>query len=110
DVCSSDLEGSEMELLPAGLHVRVRGLQVHGKRVERAVAGQRTAINLGGIDVSQVERGMVLAPVGRLQPTQILDARVDVLESASRPFRSRSRVRLHLGAAEVLARVRVLEE
>jgi selenocysteine-specific elongation factor len=103
-------EGSEMELLPASLHVRVRGLQVHGKRVERAVAGQRVAVNLGGVDVSQVERGMVLAPLGRLQPTQILDVQVDVLDSAPRPMRSRSRVRVHLGAAEVLARVRVLEE
>src|SRR5205085_3219238 len=63
-----------------------------------------------GVDVSQVERGMVLAPAGRLEPSQSLDVRVDVLKSAPRPLRSRSRVRVHLGAAEVLARVRVLDE
>jgi selenocysteine-specific elongation factor len=103
-------EGDEMELLPVGTRVRVRGLQVHGQAVERAVAGQRTAINLGGVEASLVERGMVLAPVGRLRPTQIMDARIDLLQSAPRPLRSRSRVRVHLGAAEVLARVRVLEE
>src|ERR1043165_4778188 len=103
-------EGSEMELLPAGLQVRVRGLQVHGKKTVRVVAGQRVAVNLGGVDVSQLERGMALAPLGRLQPTQVLDAQVDVLESAPRPLRSRARVRVHLGASEVLARVRVLEE
>jgi selenocysteine-specific elongation factor len=83
---------------------------VHGSQVKRAVAGQRTAINLGGIEIAQIERGMLLAPVGRLRPTQVLDVQVDVLNSAPRPLRSRVRVRVHLGAAEVLARVRVLEE
>jgi selenocysteine-specific elongation factor len=109
-IAGSVAEGDEMELLPAGARVRVRGLQVHGSQVKRAHAGQRTAINLGGIEVSQVERGMTLAPVGRLRPTQVVDARVDVLENAPRALRSRVRVRVHLGAAEVLARVRVLEE
>jgi selenocysteine-specific elongation factor len=103
-------EGDEMELLPVGARVRVRGLQVHGSQVARASAGQRTAVNLGGIEAAQVERGMVLAPVGRLRPTQIIDARLDVLRSAPRPLRSRMRLRVHLGAMEVLARVRVLEE
>ena len=103
-------EGDEMELLPAVVRVRVRGLQVHGRAVNRATAGQRTAINLGGVEAAAIERGMVLAPVGRLLPTQIIDARVEVLASASRPLRSRQRVRVHLGAAEVLARVQVLEE
>jgi selenocysteine-specific elongation factor len=103
-------EGDELELLPAGARVRVRGLQVHNARVERAVAGQRTAVNLVGVEAAEVLRGMVLAPVGRLRPTQILDAEVSVLKNAPRPLRSRMRVRVHLGAAEVLARLRVLEE
>ena len=103
-------EGDEMELLPAGGRVRVRGLQVHGQQVARASAGQRTAVNLGGIEAAAVERGMVLAPADRLRPTQIVDARVDVLPTASRALRTRARVRVHAGAAEALARVRVLEE
>ena len=107
-VAGEIIEGAEMELLPAGRRVRVRGVQVHGKAVERAEAGQRTAVNLGGIEASAIERGMVLAPWGRLRPTQIIDVQVDVLKSAPRPLRSRSRVRVHLGAAEVLGRVRVL--
>ncbi len=107
-VAGEIVEGAEMELLPAGRRVRVRGVQVHGKAVERAEAGQRTAVNLGGVEASAVERGMVLAPWGRLRPTQIIDVRVDVLKSAPRPLRSRSRVRVHLGAAEVLGRLRVL--
>jgi selenocysteine-specific elongation factor len=103
-------EGDEMELLPAGIPVRVRGLQVHGQAVATAVAGQRTALNLGGVEAAAIERGMVLAPLGRLRPTQMIDAQVDVLKSAPRALRSRARVRVHLGAAEVLARVRVLED
>ncbi len=102
-------EGEELELLPAQVNVRVRGLQVHGKPVHQAHAGQRTAVNLAGIETSQIERGMVLAPAGRLRPTQVVDAWLDVLPNASRALRSRSRVRFHIGAAEVLGRVRVLE-
>src|SRR5215203_4369046 len=102
-------EGDELELLPLNTPVRVRGLQVHSKAVQEAHAGQRTAVNLAGIDTSQIERGMVLAASGRLRPTQVVDAWLDVLPGASRALRSRSRVRLHIGAAEVLGRVRVLE-
>jgi selenocysteine-specific elongation factor len=114
-------EGDELELLPGERRtsslatapparpVRVRGVQVHGSAVTRAVAGQRTAINLGGVEASAIERGMVLAPIGRLRPTQIVDAKVKLLDDAPRALRSRQRVRVHIGAAEVLARVRVLE-
>ncbi len=102
-------EADDLELLPAGTRVRVRGVQVHGSSVKTAFAGQRTAINLGGIDSAAIERGMVLAPVARLRPTQIIDATIQVLSSSPRGLRSRQRVRVHIGAAEVLARVRVLE-
>src|SRR6185436_7161796 len=102
-------EGDELELLPSRVNVRVRGLQVHNNSVHEAHAGQRTAVNLAGVDTAQIERGMVLAPVGRLRPTQIVDVWIDMLPGASRAVRSRSRVRFHVGAAEVLGRVRVLE-
>ena len=94
-------EGDELELLPAGTRVRVRGVQVHGSTVARASAGQRTAINLGGVDAAAVERGMILAAAGRLQPTLAFDAVVNLLKSSPRPLRSRQRVRVHIGAAEV---------
>jgi selenocysteine-specific elongation factor len=103
-------EGDDLELLPPAMKVRVRGLQVHGASVREANAGQRTAVNLGGVDTAQIERGMVLAPPGRLRPTQIVDVWIDVLPEASRGVRSRSRVRFHIGATEVLGRVRVLDE
>jgi selenocysteine-specific elongation factor len=101
-------EGDEMELLPSGARVRVRGVQVHGAPVRSATAGQRTAVNLAGVELRAIERGMVLAEIGRLAPTQILDVQLTVLASAPRPLRTRARVRVHLGSAEVLGRIRVL--
>ena len=100
--------GDELELLPPGRRVRVRGVQVHGASVSRAQSGQRTAVNLAGVDASEIERGMVLAPIGRLQPTQIIDVQLSVLPTAPRAIRTRARLRVHIGSAEVLARVRVL--
>lgn len=102
-------EADELELLPPAVKVRVRGLQVHGHAVKQAHAGQRTAVNLAGVDTSQIERGMVLGAPARLRPTQIIDVWVDVLPGVARPIRSRSRVRFHIGAAEVLGRVTVLD-
>ena len=109
-VAGAVAEGDELELLPQALRVRVRGVQVHGSTVPQAFAGQRTAINLGGVEAAAIERGMVLASAGRLRATQAIDAEVNLLKHAPRPLRSRQRVRVHLGAAEVLARVRVLSE
>jgi selenocysteine-specific elongation factor len=103
-------EGAELELLPSQTRVRARGLQVHGISVPQATAGQRTAVNLGGVETAMIERGMVLAPVGRLRATQIIDAHLTVLPSAFRALRTRARVRLHIHGAEVLARVQVLSE
>ena len=102
-------ESEELDLLPAGIRTRVRGLQVHGHPVKQATAGQRTAVNLGGVEAGAIERGMVLSPVGRLRTTQVVDASVQLLKDAPRALRSRQRIRVHIGAAEVLSRVRVLE-
>lgn len=103
-------EGEELELLPSTLKVRARGLQVHGLQVSKAIAGQRTAVNLGSVETSAIQRGMVLAPVERLMPSQILDVALEVLPSAPRGIRSRARIRFHVHTAEVLGRIRVLED
>ena len=100
--------GDELELLPAGTRVRARGVQVHGTSVTQARMGERTAVNLAGIDAADVERGMVLAALGRFRPTQIVDVQLSVLPSAPRAIRTRARLRVHLGSAEVLARARIL--
>jgi len=103
-------EGGEIELLPEGRRLRIRGLQTHGRTVGSAHAGQRTAVNLAGIDHSEVARGQVLAAPGVLRPTQIIDSRVEMLAGSPRPLKSRQRVRVHIGTAEVLARVAVMNE
>ncbi|QQS40343.1 MAG: selenocysteine-specific translation elongation factor [Acidobacteriota bacterium] len=100
--------GDEMEILPMQRKVRVRGIQTHGDQVDSAEAGRRTAVNLAGIEHEEISRGMVLAEPGAFEPTQIIDARVEVLSSSDKPLRSRQRVRAHIGTAEVLARVDVL--
>ena len=104
------IDGSDLELVPFGRKVRVRGVQTHGKAVVSAHAGQRTALNLGGIAHDEIERGMVLASPGSISETQVLDVETEVLRDASRGLRSRQRVRVHIGTAEILARVTVLNE
>jgi selenocysteine-specific elongation factor len=101
--------GDEVQVFPGGPKTRIRNLQVHGKDTGRALAGQRTAVNLQGVDVGQVIRGTVIAPAGRVSSTSLLDARLDLLPSASRPLAQRCRIRLHHGTAEIMARVVILE-
>src|SRR5580692_10816964 len=97
----------EVELHPAGKRVRVRGIQVHGAAREQAAAGQRTALNLAGVDVSDLARGMVLAETGRFQTTRHMDCALDLLGSA-KPLKHRAPVHFHSGTAEVEAEVRRL--
>jgi selenocysteine-specific elongation factor len=101
--------GDEVEVLPAHVRTRVRNLQVHSRDTDIARAGQRTAVNLQGVNLDQVQRGAVLAPAGRLLSSSMLDVRLDLLESAPRPLTHRARVRMHHGTAEVMARVVILE-
>lgn len=102
--------GVEMELFPQCRRVRVRGIQTHGRAARSVKAGQRVAINLGGIAHSEITRGMTLAEPGTLRLTQIVDAEIEVLSGAARPLRSRQRVRIHIGAAEELARIQILND
>ncbi len=103
-------EADEMEILPSGKKVRVRGLQTHGKAVKTVRAGQRTAVNLGGIEHTAIERGMILCEKNALRSTQIFDAEIEVLKTAKKSLKSRQRVRVHIGTIEALARVQVLNE
>src|SRR5262249_42528905 len=94
-----------VEVYPRGLQAKVRGIQTHGQPVTRAVAGQRAAVNLQGVERAAIERGDVLSLPGLLQPTYMLDATCELLTDAPAPLRTRQRVRFHIGTSEVMARV-----
>jgi selenocysteine-specific elongation factor len=95
--------GEAVTVYPPGYKARVRGLQVHGAAMEEALAGNRTAINLQGLEKEELERGMVVAPPGALLSSRRLDAYLEVLASAPRPLKHRQAVRLHTGTSERVA-------
>jgi selenocysteine-specific elongation factor len=102
----------EVEVFPPakrdlGRRVRVRGIQVHNEPSDQALAGQRTALNLAGIEAGEVPRGTVLASPGVFQSADRLDCVLALLDSA-RPLKNRSRVHFHSGTAEMLAEVVLL--
>lgn len=99
----------ELQLFPSGKKVRIRGVQVHGKNEERAVAGERTALNLAGVEKQELERGMVLASPNLLQSSSRLDVSLSLLASA-RPLKSGSRLHFHAFASETIANVQLYEQ
>lgn len=98
----------EVEVYPIGRRLRVRGLQVYGEPTKRARAGERTAVNLAGIESAEMHRGMVLSEPGRFAPVSILDCRLDLLASA-KALKNRAPVHFHTGAAEIEAQVQHLD-
>jgi selenocysteine-specific elongation factor len=98
----------EVEVHPAGRRLRVRGVQVHGEQAAQAVAGQRTALNLAGVDTGELSRGMVLSQPELFRSTQRVTVRLDLLPSA-RPLRDGARVHFHAFTAETVAEVKLLE-
>jgi selenocysteine-specific elongation factor len=103
-ISGSVAPGDEVELLPSGERLRVRGVQSGGKSVERATPGQRTAVNLAGIEHRALKRGMVLAAQGKFRRTRRIDVRLELLSSA-RKLKQGSRVHFHAGTAETTAEV-----
>jgi len=95
---------AELVLEPSGRTVKVRGLQVHGEGRSDALAGQRVAVNLTGIEVADIDRGETLTEVDTVTVTRRVDVRVELLGSA-KPLRHGARVRFHQGARELLARI-----
>jgi selenocysteine-specific elongation factor len=101
--------GDEVDILPAQRRATIRGLQVHGQAVSVAVAGERTAMNLQGVAVEDLERGQVVVSSRRFVPTSRIDARLELLPTAPHAVQTRARLRLHVGTAEILARVVLLD-
>jgi len=95
----------ELEVFLAGLRVRVRGVQVHGKTADQALAGQRTALNLAGVSTEDLARGMTLAPVATFSATRRADVRLTLLPDAPRLLKNRTRVHFHSNTMETVAEI-----
>jgi len=98
----------EIEVFPARKRARIRGVEVHGAAAEQAVAGERTALNLAGIEKDDLARGMTLAPPETFRPTKRIDVSLTLLGTA-KPLKDRARVHFHAYTAETVAEVVLLE-
>ena len=96
----------ELEIFPSGGHARVRGVQVHGHASESATAGQRTALNLAGVPIEDLERGVILAPANTFHSTSRIDIKLSLLASA-KPLKDGARVHFHSYTMETIAEVRL---
>jgi len=101
--------GNELVIEPGEFKVRIRGLENHGRTVEEIKRGQRAAVNLAGVHHEELGRGHELASPGHLVPSRRLSVRMNLLPSAPRPLKNRARVRIHVGTAELMARVVLLD-
>jgi selenocysteine-specific elongation factor len=101
--------GDRLVVEPGGAEARVRKVEVHGREVDAALAGQRTALALAGLSTDQVPRGTWVLSPRSLEPAHMVDVRIRVLPDAPKPLRHRQRIRFHLGASEILGRVHLLE-
>ena len=100
--------GDEVEILPGGIKGRIRGLQTHKKKEERAVPGSRTAVNISGVNTEQIQRGDVVARPDQYHPTRRLDARFRLLKDASSSIQHGQEVKVFVGAAETIGTLRLL--
>jgi selenocysteine-specific elongation factor len=94
--------------MPQALRGRIRGLQTHRRKEQTAIPGSRTAVNISGVDVDQIERGNVVIYPGQYQATRRLDVHFHALPDIAQPIRHNTEVKLFVGAAEVIARLRLL--
>lgn len=102
-------EGDPAELAPSGAETRIRNLQVHGKDVETAYAGQRVAVNLAGLKKTDVQRGDAVARPGSVRISRMLDVRLQNLRDSQRVILNDSQVHLYHGAAVLLAKIVLLD-
>lgn len=100
--------GEQVEVYPKALQARVRGLQVHGEAVEKSTAGLRTAVNLQGLERTDVLRGDIIGHRGELKTTYMLDVLLELLADAPRPLKTRNRIRFHAGTAEIMGRISLI--
>ncbi|HTL32590.1 MAG TPA: SelB C-terminal domain-containing protein, partial [Kofleriaceae bacterium] len=102
--------GDELSVIPSNLAPRVRGIEVHGGAVDKAVAGHRAALNLGGVAVEDLARGDLLAHPDKVAASHILDVELRYLRSAPGPLAARTKVLVHHGTAQVLAALHLVDK
>jgi len=100
--------GDDVEILPSGTRGRIRGLQTHKKKEGEAVPGSRTAVNISGVAVEDIQRGEVVTHPGQYQTTRRVDAHLRLLKDVSQPLKHNTEVKFFVGASETMATVRVL--
>jgi selenocysteine-specific elongation factor len=100
--------GDDIQILPVDFKARVRGLQTHKRKEQFAVPGSRTAVNLSGVNVDQIQRGDVVTHPGDYKTTRRMDVRFRLLPDVKAPLLHNTETKLFIGAAEVVARVRLL--
>ncbi len=101
--------GDEVEIVPGAKRGRIRGVQSHKEKLERALPGRRVALNLASLSVEDLQRGQVVTLPGLYRVTTLLDARVHYLPDAPKPLAHNAQVDFFTGAVQVIARVRLLE-
>ena len=101
--------GEDLMIYPSRKSGKIRGIQVHNKETAEAEAGHRTAINLQGLEREAIKRGNMAASVDCLQPSYLLDGDFLYLASNKKNYKNRTRVRIHIGTAEIMGRVVLLE-
>jgi len=100
--------GDQILIQPGQMSVRVRGIQNHDSSAENVGRGQRAAINLAGIHHSDIGRGHELCSVGHLEASKLMTVQLSLLANAKRPLKDRTRVRFHVGTAELFGNIRLL--
>ncbi len=102
-------EGDKVEIFPDGIMGKVRGIQVHHQKVAKSILGKRTALNLQDVKKEMLRRGQCAGEPGSLGPTYRLDAKLRLLKSFGKKLKNRTRMRLHVGTAEIISRLVLLE-
>jgi len=103
-------EGDKVEIFPDGISARVRGVQVHHQKVGKSILGRRTALNLQDVKKEKLHRGQCAGEPASLTPTNRLDGRLRLLKSYGKKLKNRTRIRLHIGTAEIISRLVFLED
>jgi selenocysteine-specific elongation factor len=100
--------GEDLEILPSGRRGRVRGLQTHRQKEEVAVPGSRTAVNISGVEVSEISRGEVLTLPRQYKTSRRLDVHFRMLPDVSAPLRHGTEIKLCIGTAEIVGTARMI--